>query len=268
MSKKYRLRLLFIGVLSFAVALSAFFLPRIPQDTSYHHFADQRTFFGITNFLDVFSNVLFVLAGGLGCRYLIQRIFSNSGNSPESRLIYLFYLVFFTGAFLTGFGSIYYHLAPDTSRLFWDRLPMTIVFMSFLSAIIAERIGLRIGLALFLPLLGLGMGSIIYWDLGEQVGRGDLSFYILVQFYPLVLIPLILFLFPPKYTRGWDFAVVLLFYALAKAGEALDWQIFALGHLISGHSVKHLLAALAVYWVLRMLRTREYLGEKSGLGDG
>jgi hypothetical protein len=33
------------------------------------------------------------------------------------------------------------------------------------------------------------------------------------------------------------------FYVLAKAFEALDRQIFQLGHLVSGHTLKHLAAA-------------------------
>ncbi len=268
MRKNYRLRLLFIAGLSFAVILSTFLFPTIPQDTKYHQFADQRLFFGIPNFFNVFSNVPFVLVGGFGLWFSVRRIFSNIGNLPESRRIYLPYLGFFIGVFLIGFGSAYYHLAPDNNRLFWDRLPMTIAFMSLLSAIIAERIGLRTGLALFLPLLILGIGSTVYWDLSEKVGRGDLRFYILVQFYPLLLIPLILFLFPSKYTRGCDMAGVFIFYALAIASEVLDHQIFSLGYLASGHSAKHFLAALAVYWVLRMIRKRKYLGVKGDSGDG
>lgn len=268
MRKDYGLGLLLIAGLSLAVVLSAFLFPRIPQDTQYHQFADQRLFLGISNFFNVFSNVPFVLVGGFGLWFSARRIFSNIDSPSESRWIYLPYLGFFTGVFLTGLGSVYYHLAPDNNRLFWDRLPMTIVFMSFLSSIIAERIALKTGLALFLPLLILGMGSVVYWDLSEKVGRGDLRFYALVQFYPLLLIPLILFLFPSKYTRAWDMAGVFIFYALAIASEVLDHQIFSLGYLVSGHSAKHLLAAVAVYWVLRMISKREYLGEKSGRGDG
>ena len=259
--KNHRLRLLFIAALSLAALLSVFFFPRIAQDTNYHQFADRRSLIGIPNLINTISSILFVLVGGFGIWFLAQRLFSDIDNRPESRGIDLPYLVFFAGVFLIGFGSAYYHLAPDNSRLVWDRLPMTVAFMSFACAMITERIALRTGLALFLPLLILGMSSVIYWHWSEQAGTGDLRFYILVQFYPLLLILLVLFLFPAKYTRSWDIFIVILLYALSKVSEALDSQIYSLGQLVSGHSIKHLLAALAAYWVLRMIRKREYLGE-------
>ena len=39
----------------------------------------------------------------------------------------------------------------------------------------------------------------------------------------------------------------------------LDAQIFALGNLVSGHTLKHLASALGTYWILRMLKTRHPL---------
>ena len=268
MRMAYRLRLLFVCGLSFAVVLAAFFLPRIPQDPQYHRFADQRIFFGIPNFNEVFSNFPFVLAGGFGIWYTARRLFADIDSPQESRWLYLTYLGFFSGVFFTGFGSAYYHLAPDTASLFWDRLPMAVAFMSFLCAVIAERIGSRIGLVLLAPLIILGIAGVFYWDYSEQMGRGDLRFYILVQFLPLVLIPLILILFPTKYTRGGDFVGALIIYGMSKVPEALDSRIYALGNLIGGHAIKHILAALAVYWVLRMIRKREHLGERGRLEDG
>jgi len=256
------LRLLIIGGLSFAVVLTAFFLPRFPQDPQYHRFADQRIFFGIPNFIDVLSNLPFVLTGGLGIWYTARRLLANIDKSPESRWIYLTYLGFFAGVFFTGFGSAYYHLAPDTASLFWDRLPMTVALVSFLCAVIAERVGSRTGLVLLAPLIILGTASVIYWDFSEQLGRGDLRFYVLVQFLPLLLVPLIMLLFPSRYTRGGDLVVALIFYGLSKAGEVLDSRIYALGNIVGGHAIKHLLAALAICWVLRMILKRKCLDEK------
>jgi hypothetical protein len=55
------------------------------------------------------------------------------------------------------------------------------------------------------------------------------------------------------------------FYVLAKILETGDRQIFALtGHTVSGHTLKHLAAAMAGYWMLRMLRRREPLTTASG----
>jgi hypothetical protein len=60
-----------------------------------------------------------------------------------------------------------------------------------------------------------------------------------------------------RYTRGSDLAVVVGFYVLAKIFEECDRQVFALGHFVSGHTLKHLAAAVASYWILRSLENRE-----------
>jgi hypothetical protein len=130
------------------------------------------------------------------------------------------------------------------------------VFMALLSAVIAERVSVRAGLALFPLLEFAGIASVLVWRAGELHGHGDLRFYAAVQVYA-ILVLLLLLLFPAKYTRGSDFAVVVGFYVLAKILEESDRQVFALGHLVSGHTLKHLAAAAAGYWILRMLQKRE-----------
>jgi hypothetical protein len=80
-----------------------------------------------------------------------------------------------------------------------------------------------------------------------------LRFYAAVQVYSALALLLAL-LFPPRYTRGSDLAAVVGFYALAKVLEILDKPIFSLGHIVSGHTLKHLAAATAAYWILRMLQ--------------
>jgi hypothetical protein len=157
---------------------------------------------------------------------------------------------------LTCFGSAYYHLAPSNERLVWDRLPMTLGFMSLLSAVWMERVNLRAGLVALGPLLLLGLLSVGWWYATELRGAGDLRLYLLVQFYTLVLILLILALFPPRYSRGADLLVAMGFYVLAKILESTDRQIFRLGHIVSGHTLKHLAAALGVCWIFRMLALR------------
>ena len=134
---------------------------------------------------------------------------------------------------------------------------MTISFMAFFSAIISERINKKLGLSLLVPLLLIGIGSIIYWNWTEQNGAGDLRIYALVQFVPIMFIPIIVLMFPSNYTRGKDLFYVIGFYGLSKLFEALDNQIYLLGGIVSGHTLKHLAAAFAVYWLLRMLYKRE-----------
>jgi hypothetical protein len=245
--------LLLIAVAA-AVAIIALLLPPIPQPLAYHNFADQRSWLGIPNFGDVVSNLPFALVGVCGLIFL-RKPRRDKVNDPRERGLYLF---MFAGLILTAFGSAYYHLAPGNSRLVWDRIPINMVFMALLAAVIAERVSVRAGLLLF-PLLELaGIASVLVWRAGELRGHGDLRFYAAVQVYA-ILVLLLLLLFPANYTRGSDFAVVVGFYILAKILEESDRQVFALGHIVSGHTLKHLAAAAAGYWILRMLKKRDYV---------
>jgi hypothetical protein len=235
-----------------AVAVAGLLLPPIPQPQSYHVFADRRSFLGIPNFGDVVSNLPFAVVGVWGLVFLTR---SHPEQFIDRRETWL-YTIIFAGVLLTAFGSSYYHLHPDNATLVWDRLPMTIVFMSLVSATIAERIGMRFGLWLLPVLLLIGLGSALQWYLSELHGAGDLRFYAAVQAYS-VLFLLIALLLPPRYTRGSDLAIVAGFYGLAKVLEILDKPIFELTrHTISGHTLKHLAAATAAYWILRMLMKR------------
>ena len=240
------------------MVLIAIVVPPIPQDPAYHDFADQRTLLGIPNALDVLSNLPFLLVGALGLAFLAR------DRSGAARVAFLTpaerqpYWLLFAGVALTGIGSAYYHWRPDNATLFWDRLPMTIAFMALLSSVIAERINLAAGIRLLVPLAALGVLSTLYWHVGEQHGAGDLRPYALVQFGTLAAVPLIAWLYPPRYTGTADLFAVLGWYGLAKVFELLDHGIF---HLIgvSGHTLKHLASAAGAWWILRMIERRRPL---------
>lgn len=243
------LLLIFVAV---ALAFIALLFPPIPQPLSYHNFADHRSWLGIPNFGDVVSNLPFAIVGVWGLIVLLTPNSVRFADPRERRS----YLVMFAGLILTAAGSAYYHLAPDNARLVWDRIPIMIVFMSLLSAVIAERISVSAGLWLFPVLQAAGIGSVVQWESSELHAHGDLRFYAAVQVYS-ILVLLLMLLIRPKYTRGSDFAVVVGFYVLAKILETFDRQVFrALGHAVSGHTLKHLAAAAASYWILRMLQKR------------
>lgn len=228
----------------------------IPQDPAYHRFADQRRLFGIPHFGDAVSNVALVLAGALGLSFMVRerrRAIDSPFREDRERPPYF---VFFGGTLLTGFGSAYYHLAPDTPRLFWDRLPMTLVFMSLFAIVLGECLTVRLGTRLCVPLLAVGAASVLYWMLTERLGAGDLRPYAVVQYAPALTIPLLLLLFPPRDTESPYFWGVVACYGLAKLCELLDPQILKLTGIVSGHSLKHLLAAAGSWLVLRMLRRR------------
>lgn len=131
-------------------------------------------------------------------------------------------------------------------------------FMALLAAVIAERVTVSAGLALLPALEIVGVASVLYWRFSELHGHGDLRFYAAVQVYAILILLLALVL-PAKYSRGSDFAVVVGFYVLAKILEETDSQVFAMGYIVSGHALKHLAAAAAGYWILRMLLERDFI---------
>ncbi len=248
-----RAAILLAAVAAFAIA--AFIQRPISQPLSYHRFADHRTLFGIPNFFDVVSNLAFLYVGIAGLWFMF-RPKSLNGSFQDLRERWP-YAVLFSGMVLTCFGSMYYHLLPNNARLVWDRIPMTLIFTSLLAAIITERVNARLGLALLGPLMAVGVWSVVQWKMSEMRGEGDLRLYLMVQLLPAFVIPIFMALFPARYTRGTDLGVVLALYILSKIFELFDRDIYRAGHLLSGHTLKHLVSALAIYWVLRMLKRRK-----------
>ncbi len=253
----HRTRLWLLSILAVAMLLVAAVMPPIPQPAEYHQFADQRSYFGIPNFFDVISNIVFLFVGVAGLVFLLQPHGSLAA-LPERWP----YLILFLSVLAAGFGSAYYHWLPDNERLVWDRLPMATGFMALLAALLVERIDPKVGLRLLPFLVAAGVGSVLHWYWSEQLGAGNLNFYLVVQFCSLLIILLLVTFFPPRYSHGTDIYGVIAWYGLAKLAELADREIYAVGQVISGHTLKHLLAALAVYWILRMLQKRGPLPEK------
>ncbi len=241
----------------------------IPQSEAYHHFADTRPLHvgskAIPNAFNVLSNIPFFIVGWIGLSFL-RRGPTRDPDGPfrpgahtafESLRERPAYVLFFAGVMLTAFGSAYYHLYPKTPTLFWDRLPMSIAFTSLFAAVIAERISIYWSRMLLLPFVFVGVASVVMWRLSEQTGHGDLRVYLFVQLFPVAALPLMLLLFPPRYSRGIELLIVVVLYAGAKALEHFDGQVYeATSRVVSGHSLKHFAAALATYLVLDMLKKR------------
>jgi len=258
-----------IGLLV-ALALVAtsvlYVVPPIPQSLAYHKFADQRTLLGIPNALNVLSNLPFLFVGVAGLLFVKRQPPYPAGPHFLADVERGPWLILFLGIALTCFGSAWYHLAPDNGRLVWDRLPMTLGFMSLFAVMIAERVDLRAGLWLLGPFLLVGLASVLYWHWTELGGAGDLRPYVAVQFLPIVAIPLMLLLFPARYTATAAIWGSLLWYGLAKLFEHLDGEIYHLTlQIISGHSLKHLAAAASSWWLVLLLRRRAPVvaGERS-----
>lgn len=145
---------LFVAVT--AVTLAAMFLaPPVAQPPSFHHFADGRSLWGIPNFGNVMSNLPFVMIGTYGILMV--------AGAPVAWAIRSIYLVLFAAVILTGLGSAYYHWHPNDDTLVRDRIPMTVVFMSFLAATLAELVSKPLGVQLLIPLVALGISSVLWW---------------------------------------------------------------------------------------------------------
>ncbi|MBI4384437.1 MAG: alkaline phytoceramidase [Nitrospinae bacterium] len=245
------------GILCAAALTAAglFSFPPMAQDPAYHDFADKRTLLGIPNFGDVVSNLPFLAVGLMGLRFLKTNW--NGGalfvEGPEKRL----WLALFGSVALVSVGSGYYHLEPDNARLAWDRITIVMAFMSLFSIVAGERIHGKAGLYLLPPLLCAGITSVVYWSYTELRGLGDLRPYALAQFLPMLAIPMMCLLFPPRYTGTRYLVLALVWYALAKVFEHFDKGLFEmLRGIVSGHTLKHLAAGFGAYALLRYLQKR------------
>jgi len=219
----------------------------IPQHLDYHNFADKQSYFGIPNFWNVVSNLPMLFLGmyGLwqGISHWHWRLDLASKCIP---------VVLSLGIMGASVGSAWYHWAPDNATLVWDRLPMTLVFMPLFALIIYKFVGKEVGTVSFYFLIPLGVFSVLYWQHTETTGHGDLRFYIFVQYFPMLILPFLLWLSPhrPSYIRYILF--VLGWYVLAKCFEHTDYYVYGLTHFWSGHTIKHLLAALSLWYVLKL----------------
>ncbi|MBI5380740.1 MAG: hypothetical protein HZA31_02450 [Opitutae bacterium] len=221
-------------------------LPAFGQPVAYHAFADQRTWHGIPHACDVLTNLPFLFAGLFGLYATRQ--------SPATTLRAA-WLAFFGGVTLVALGSGWYHLAPTNASLIWDRLPMTFAFTALFSAVLGETVSGQLGRRALFPLLLLGTLSVLWWQRYD-----DLRPYFAIQALSLGGVPALLAFFPRRNAgRGWLIAG-LGGYALAIVAEQSDAIIFALtSGVISGHSLKHFIAASACTLVAIQLRAHHRL---------
>lgn len=246
-----RIYIIRLALFTLAGLLLLWFIPPIPQWAGYHAFADRRMFLGIPGFCNVTSNALFVLTGVLGFISL-RRKFARAEFIQWQEAIP--FVAAFAGLILTGIGSAYYHWSPDNASLIWDRLPMTLVFTSTIAIVWMERVDFHSGLRLLLPFILMGAGSVIYWAWTESQGMGDLRLYGFVQFYSLLLLLVLLYLFPkPKATLP-AYLGMVFFYILAKGFEYADTAVYKMGGWVSGHTLKHIAAAASAWCLVVLLK--------------
>lgn len=241
--KKEKIGYLLLAVIAVLVISRIVMLAPIEQDPTYHNFSDNRVFLKLPNFWNVLSNLPFLIVGVLGLYRL------KFGDIVKNQFI-----IFFIGIALVSLGSAYYHLNPNNETLVWDRLPMTIGFMALFSALVSEFINQRFGNILLIPALIIGLVSVIFWVIVK-----DLSFYLTVQFFPMLAIPIMLIFFKSRYNLVAGYWLLLIAYVIAKVFEKYDYETHALLGIISGHSLKHIFAALGIYMlILKRIDRKEF----------
>ncbi len=218
----------------------------IAQLANYHDFADHRGSAWLPNALDVLSNLPFLLVGAWGLLGLSGKLADCDGmprgvhTSPRL----LSYYTFMFALVLTAIGSAFYHLAPDNARLVWDRLPIAVACAALLSAAYAETH--REGSRWMLPsLLLFAVGSVAWWSFTEHGGAGDLGPYLALQAAPLLLIPIWQWIAKSPRRDRIAFGIAVVLYVLAKVAELNDLPVLTFLGVISGHTLKHLLASVA-----------------------
>ena len=254
---KYERKNIGIMLLVFSGLLAVTFLfvsNPIPQNNEYHSFSDTKEILSVPNMIIVLTNLPFLIVGLLGLYELSKENNLNIINQNK-----LAYYTFFAGTALVALGSGYYHLWPDNQTLVWDRLAMTIAFMALFSIVISEFISIEYGNKLLIPLLLFGLFSVLYWYISELNGKSDLRLYAVVQFFPMVAIPIIITFFTSKFTLVSAYWWLLTAYLLAKVFEHFDTQIHEILIAVGGHSIKHLSAAVGVYVLLVSFRRRRFV---------
>lgn len=235
-----------LGIIGVAAIIAFGLTSPIRQNEDYHNFSDSNIFLSIPNFRNVISNTLFLIVGLFGVIKLKKMKRNN-----------LQFLIFFIGIILVGIGSSYYHFNPNNNTLVWDRLPMTIAFTALTSIVVSEFIDYRKGKLLLFPFLILGIISILYW-----IKFDDLRLYVLVQFYPILAIPVILIFFKSNENKAKAFWFLLIAYVVAKFFEIYDYEIHDKLEVISGHSLKHIVASIGVLLLIKTYSGRNKSIEK------
>lgn len=216
----------------------------VAQFADYHAFADQASLAGIPHAGDVLSNLPFAVVALWGAWGLRGQLARNPG-----------WGLFLAGLLLTSIGSSYYHLAPDNARLLWDRLPIALSCAGLLAATHAMYVTpWREGRNTLL-LGAAALAATLWWYWTDLLGHGDLRWYLAFQILPLVLLPAWQALHQAPVAERKLVGAAILLYAMAKLAELYDHPLQNLLHVVSGHTLKHCLAALAAAVLMKLART-------------
>ncbi|MES2879920.1 MAG: hypothetical protein V4713_16020 [Pseudomonadota bacterium] len=224
--------------------LLACFGPAVAQHPHYHAFADQRSWFGLPCAMDLLSNLPFAI-GGLWGLWMLQHLPIDPTPNAQRPLATLF----FAGLVLTALCSSIYHWQPDNAGLLLDRLGMVVAFAGLLGLAAADRVSPRAGGLTAGAVLLLGPLCVAVW-----ATSGNLLPWVVLQGGGMLLILLLAACKPVSGAWGLPLGAVMGLYALAKLLELGDHAVFAWTQgLVSGHSLKHAVAALVAWPVIAVM---------------
>ena len=226
--------------------------PAITQPAHQHVFADQRMWAGIPFAMDVLSNLSFALwglAGGLSLFGLLKRATLDTEHAAQQAAEHPLAGLFFTGLVLTTAASSWYHLGPSDAGLGVDRLGMVVAFAGLIGLAVAGRISHKAGAWMAVVVLLLGPMSVWFW-----LVSGNVLPWLVIQFGGMGLMVWMAALKPLPATLAVRWSLVVAVYVIAKLLEMADHQVYELtSHVISGHSLKHVVASCAAWPVLTAL---------------
>jgi len=248
MDKRWAPKLYFSSLL--ILFILGLYFGRYQQEQNYHQFADNRVFFGIPNGLDVMSNLAIVFPGIAGIAFVHERQ-KNKYEWADKFEPTILYCMFF-GMVLTFFGSVWFHLEPSNSTLVWDRLGMVIIMACYCSLIIFDRFDSNLAKKVHFPLILIGFSSVFIWQYFD-----DLRFYFAFKVQLFILVFILLKYGEESYNRSKDYILSLALFGLATIFEFNDGVVFDALIIISGHTLKHIVAGIALWWIMRMTRERK-----------
>jgi 1-acyl-sn-glycerol-3-phosphate acyltransferase len=220
---------------------------------NYLHFADQRMLVGLPQAMDTLSNLPFAIAGLVG-------LFTLKGRAPS--LEKRFGLLFFLGLIATSIFSSWFHQNPtEPLRLAADRFGMLIAFTGIVGLACSYYVSRNLAyvVATSTASLGIiGIYSALHYD--------SITVWAITQLGSLAL--LLALGIRARLNPGNEKSLGLLFlgvvYAAAKAFEMADQPVFIwTEQIISGHSLKHIVASLAAWPILQFFRTEKKLAVMS-----
>ncbi|MBT4066838.1 MAG: hypothetical protein HOE76_06435 [Euryarchaeota archaeon] len=238
---------LYIASLLSFIAIAIAYGP-IPQPQEYHDFADDREFWSIPNTFDVMSNLVIIFPGIVGLAFVHERRGSSDIPVDETSI----HITLFAGMILTFAGSVWFHLDPNDSTMFWDRLGMSVVIGSCISLIINDMLDRNLAAKIHIPILLASIISVIWWPVFD-----DLRIYFIVKHQPFIIFPILLLFGTRLYNKISGYYWGLSMFALATLFEFTDQLIFNLTGFISGHTLKHISAGIGLWFLMVMVRDRQ-----------